>query len=78
MIGTKTYISECLYADVGSNGRVNDSRMWSKCLLLQAIDDGSVKWPEDDCLINHYKLPHIFLGDDAFALKEFMIKKFNS
>ena len=69
---------ECLNADVGSNGRVNDSRMWSKCLLLQAIDDGSVKLPEDDYLINHCKLPHIFLGDDAFALKEFMIKKINS
>ena len=33
---------DCLYADVGSNGRVNDSRIWNKCSLIQAIDDGSV------------------------------------
>ena len=35
---------ECLYPDVSPNGRVNDSRIWSKCSLLQAIDDRS----EDD------------------------------
>ena len=48
---------ECLYADVGSNGRVNDSGIWKKCSLLQAIDDGSVKLPEDDYLTNDCKPP---------------------
>ena len=61
---------ECLCADVGSNGRVNDSEIWNKRSLLQAIDDGSVKLPEDDYLTNDCKLPHIFLGDDASALKQ--------
>ena len=28
---------ECLYADVGSNGRVNDSGIWNKTSLLQGI-----------------------------------------
>ena len=36
-----------VYADVGSNGRVNDSGIWNKCSLLQGIDDGSVKLPKD-------------------------------
>ena len=41
---------ECLYADVGSNGRVNDSGVWNKSSLLQAIQNGSVKLPKDDGL----------------------------
>ena len=49
-----------------------DARIWNKCSLFQAIDDGSVKLPEDDYLTNDCNLPCIFLGDDAFALKEFM------
>ena len=28
---------ECLYADVGSNGRVNDSGIWNKSILLQGM-----------------------------------------
>ena len=67
---------ECLNTDIGSNGRVNDSGIPNKCSPLQAIDDGSVKLPEDDYLINHCKLPYAFLGDDTFALKEFMMKPY--
>ena len=65
---------ECLSPDVGSNGRVNESRIWSKGSLLQAIDDRSVKLPEDDYLINDCRLPYVSLGDDAFGLKDFMMK----
>ena len=65
---------EWLYADVGSNGRVNYSGTWNKCSLLQAIDNGSVKLSEGDYLTNDCKLPYVFLRDDAFALKVFMMK----
>ena len=53
---------ECLYADVGSNGSVNDSGIWNKTSLLQGIQDGSVKLPNDkNCLM--VKLPlTFFLG----------------
>ena len=67
---------ECLYADIGSRDTVNDSGIWYKCSLLQAIDDGSVKKPDDDYLTNNCKLLYVFLGDDAFALKEFMMKPY--
>ena len=66
---------ECLYADVGSNGRVNDSGVWNKSSLLQAIQNGSVKLPKDDALpVNGIIAPYVFVGDDAFALKKFMMK----
>ena len=60
---------ECLYADVGSSDTANDSGIQNKSSLLQGIDDGSVKLPEDDYLTNDCKLPCVFLGDKAFALK---------
>ena len=66
---------KCLYADVGSNGRVNDSGIWSKT-SLQGIQDGSFKLSKDEKLSNGEITPYVFLGDDAFALKKFMMKPF--
>ena len=67
---------ECLYVDVGSNGRVNDSGIWSKTSLLQGIQERSVKLPNDEKLPNGEIIPYVFLGDNAFALKRFMMKPF--
>ena len=68
---------ECLYANVGSNGRVNDSGVWNKSSLLQAMQNGWVKLPEDDALpVNGVIAPYVFVGDDAFALKKFMMKPY--
>ena len=39
---------ECLYADVVPNSRVNDSGVWNKSSLLQAIKNGSMKLPKHD------------------------------
>ena len=68
---------ECLYADVGSNGRVNDSNVWNKSSLLQAIQNGSLKLPKDDALpVNGVIAPYDFVGDNAFPLKKFMMKPY--
>ena len=67
---------ECLYADLGSNGRINDSGIWNKSSLLQGIKDGSVKLPYDDKLSNGEISPYVFLWDEAFVLKSFMMKSF--
>ena len=36
---------ECIYADVGTNGRISDGGLWNKCSLSQVIEDGSVSLP---------------------------------
>ena len=51
---------ECLYADVGSNGRVNDSGVWNKTSLLRGIEDGSFKLPADDDLSSRLTTPYVF------------------
>lgn len=62
---------ECLYADVGTNGRVSDGGVWNKCTLSQGIEDGSVSLPPPKCLpYGVAKIPHVFVSDDAFALKK--------
>ena len=66
---------ECLYADVGSNGRVNDSGVWNKSSLLQAIQNGSVKLPKDNALPNSV-ISYVFVDNNAFALEKFMMKPY--
>ena len=68
---------ECLWGNVGSNGRNNNGGVRNKYGLLQGIEDGKIKLPENDSLSeNHRNLPHVFLVKDAFALKTFMMKPY--
>ena len=62
-----------LYADVRSNGRVNDPAIWNKSSLLNGIQDGSVKLPNDEKLSSGKINSPVFLGDDCFTLKCFMM-----
>ena len=39
---------ECIYADVGTNGR--DGGVWNKCSLSKAIDNGDICLPRAKCL----------------------------
>ena len=68
---------ECLYADVGTNGRVNDGGVWNKSVMFGAIENGTVQFPDDGYLhSNTVKAPYVLLGDDAFALKRYMMKPY--
>ena len=68
---------ECIYADVGTNGRISDGGVWNKCSLSRGLEDGSVSLPPPKCLpFGVAQLPHVFVGDDAFALKKNMMKPY--
>lgn len=41
---------KCLYYDIGTNGRVNDGRLWNKCGLAKALDEGTMNLPLPCCL----------------------------
>ena len=64
---------ECLNAKRGSHFMVNDGGVWGKNRLLQPIDV-SVKLPVHDKLTesDHVTL-HVFLGDNVFTLKLYMM-----
>ena len=44
--------------------------------LLQGTQDGSFKLLKDEKLSNGEITHYVFLGDDVFALKKFMMKPF--
>ena len=68
---------ECLYADVGTNGRVSDGGIWNKTLLLKKLEECSIGVPEDKPLpFGKEPVPHVLVGDDAFALRPFVMKPY--
>ena len=69
---------EWLFADVGTNGRMNDSGIWNKSSLRRAIENREIELSEPRALPYCLeKIPFVILGDDGFALKNYMIKPNN-
>ena len=68
---------EFLYSDVETNGRVYDGGIWSKTSLARAIQNGELLLQEPEVLpYGVKKAPCIFVGDDAFALKTYLMKPY--
>ena len=77
---------KCLFADVGTNGRMNDSGIWNKSSLCCAIKNREIGLPEPRALLfgenwrsepcHLEKILFVILGDDIFALKNYMMKPF--
>ena len=68
---------ECLFVDVGTNGRMKDSRIWNKSSLRRAIENRERGLPEPRALSYHLeKILFETLDDDTFALKNYMMKPF--
>ena len=68
---------ECIFADVGSNGRMNDAGVWNQSEMKQKIEENELKIPKDVPLEEGcVNMPYTFVGDDAFALKRYMMKPY--
>ena len=66
---------ECIYAGIGSNGRMNDSGVWNASDMRKRIEDDDLGIPAPKPLpFGWIKVPYVFIGDDAFALKTYMMK----
>ncbi|CAN7946872.1 unnamed protein product, partial [Ixodes pacificus] len=66
-----------LYADVGRNGRMNDSGVWAATSLRAHIDRGSAGFPEPAQLPNSSKVaPFVIIGDEGFGLKPYLLRPF--
>ena len=66
---------ECMYADVGANGRCIDGGIWSNSNLSKQLEENSLGIPGPKKLMNsNSTTPYVFLGDDAFALKTYLMK----
>lgn len=68
-----------LYADVGRNGRMNDSGVWAACDLRQRIEDSTVKFPEPQSLPCSSKIaPFVIVGDEGFGLKTYLMRPYSA
>ena len=66
---------ECLYADIGTNGRISDGGVWNKSSLSRGIETGEISLPKSKRLpYGAVEVPYVFLGDNAFALKTYLMK----
>ena len=70
---------ECLYVDVGTNGRNSDGHAWGRCSLKQALEN-----PENPLNIPPPRplpgrttpVPFVLTGDEAFGLSKHMLRPF--
>ena len=68
---------ECLFADVGTNGRVSDGGVWNKCTLAQKLSNDELHLPPPKCLpCGIEQIPYVFVADSAFALKPNIMKPY--
>lgn len=66
-----------LWVEAGCNGACSDAQIWNDCDLQDAIQMGVAGLPEAEPLEDEtYDLPYFIIGDDAFALRTYMMKPY--
>jgi len=68
-----------LWVDIGSRGASSDAQIYNNSELKECMDDNSIGFPDAEELPNDVgdKVPYFLVGDDAFALRENMMKPFS-
>ena len=70
---------ECLYADIGTNGRNSDGHAWAKCNLKGGLDSPSnplyirLPQPLPDRTV---PVPFVRTGDETFGLTKYMLRPY--
>ena len=68
---------EFIMADAGINGRISDGGVLGNTTFGKALVNKLLQIPEPGALPNsEKKLPFVFVGDDAFALRENFMKPY--
>lgn len=66
-----------LWLDVGSPGSMSDAQIFNDSELKQSIEDGTIGIPAAEPIPGEDRaLPYYILGDDAFALKIWLMKPY--
>jgi hypothetical protein len=67
-----------LFADVGSQSRISDGGIFKNSVLWKKIHKKSPHLPDPTPLPGREKvIPHVILGDEAFALHENIMKPYS-
>lgn len=69
---------EFIWCEVGTNGRVSDGGVIQNTIFYEKLLRKELNIPNDDrCQNSHTKLPFVFVGDEAFALRSDFMKPFS-
>jgi hypothetical protein len=69
---------EFIYVDVGTNGRISDGGVLRKSDFFKRLDEGRLKIPATKKpTANSDALPFVYIGDEAFALRNDFIKPYS-
>ena len=69
---------EFIMCDVGTNGSVSDGGVINNTKFYEKLTNNSLQLPPDENPKDStIKLPYVFVGDEAFALKRNFLKPFN-
>ena len=67
-----------MWADIGGRGSASGAQIYNESELKEAIEDGSIGFPDPDPLPNDTEnVPYFFLSDDAFGLRPAMMKPYS-
>lgn len=67
-----------LWVDAGSNGACSDAQIFNDCELKEMVETGMLSLPADEPLPDgDTDVPYFFIGDDAFALRSWLMKPFS-
>ena len=68
---------EFILVDIGDTGRNSDGGVFSNCIIGDAIQRNILNIPgPEEMNTTNIKFPYVFVGDDAFPLKENLMKPF--
>ena len=68
-----------IWCDVGGLGTMSDCQIFNESELKQCLDDDSINFPAPEPLPHDDReTPLFLLGDDAFALRTYMMKPYSS
>ena len=77
LLGVVDFNYKFIYASVGANGATCDAQVFFYSNLYRAIVRNDIGLPPREKLPGEdTPVPYFFVGDDAFALKEWMMKPF--
>jgi len=66
-----------IWVSVGAEGSCSDAGIFNRSSLAPALQDGTLGLPEADYLPNDdVDIPYFLVGDDAFALRPYMMKPY--
>lgn len=64
-----------MFVDIGCQGRISDGGIFASTDLYKEIEKKTLKFPDPTSLNDRVKeLPYFFLGDEAFAMSENLMK----